>query len=29
LKTTGVGNGWGEWVGTRDAGLPEEVQPPA
>ncbi|KAJ7795119.1 hypothetical protein B0H14DRAFT_3888460 [Mycena olivaceomarginata] len=24
LKTTGVGNGWGEWVGTRDAGLPEE-----
>ncbi|KAJ7800871.1 hypothetical protein B0H14DRAFT_3784637 [Mycena olivaceomarginata] len=28
LKTTGVGNGWegGEWVGTRDEGLPEEVQ---
>ncbi|KAJ7325746.1 hypothetical protein DFH08DRAFT_968399 [Mycena albidolilacea] len=28
LKTMGVGNGWegGEWVGTLDAGLPEEVQ---
>ncbi|KAJ7369104.1 hypothetical protein DFH08DRAFT_796899 [Mycena albidolilacea] len=28
LKTMGMGNGWegGEWVGTRDEGLPEEVQ---
>ncbi|KAF7356462.1 DUF1752 domain-containing protein [Mycena venus] len=30
LKTTGVGNGWegGEWVGTRDEGLPEELYLP-